>query len=701
MRQKLSRLLSVVIVFLMLFTTESLSVIVSADSEASYIADFRVVTDKKSVAAGDYVNVSVNLTTNYEIAGMQFPLIYDSTAFEVQSVDFVGQMASGSYLCNKNLNVNESAYKRNNNPGYWTSASVMDKYKIAFVSWAWDSTYSSVQLSSEETIVSFVFKAKKNITDISGFVFISMDFLKTSSCPGGLFFCARLIQSDPLKMADKGQSIRVNYSYSDDIICVNHTYEIVTVKPSCSEGGYTERTCSVCGESQIYDLVESLGHDWGAWLEIKAATETEAGIEERCCSLCGSTEQRELVQPEKSVTNSITVIRGTASMKSYKGEEYVAITMTPGRTVTGLYKDMVDGGTVELVDVVGTIQDRAGDYVAYQSQNKTNPVATMKVTYADGTTEKYPVVFELYEMEREIDLDISKNIRPIRGKVSLAEDAKGEYILVEMLEGQSSVGVYKATTDGSATATLDGAEGVLTEKEKLYIFYGSQNTFNPEGRLTVTEADDSQSTYRVVFKLYEMDPYVNAAKGLRPVRGAVTFDDDGTIRIKMTSGQTSVGLYKTMANGATFEIVDANGRVTNNPSSLMFYMTNNTANITATMVFTLPDGTTKEQKIIFDMGLASDPDPLTYLKPVRGTVSYQNDGTEDYIEVKADLLSTGVGIKKDCLIKYTITDIDGIMTENDSRYYVYKSQNPDGMTANINFEQSDGSYKTYKVKFVF
>ncbi len=401
-----------------------------------------------------------------------------------------------------------------------------------------------------------------------------------------------------------------------------------------------------------------------------------------------------------TVEANLKTIRGTTSIKSYKGEDFIAVSITEGKTATGFYKEMVDGGTVSLCEIQGTVQDLGDRYVAYQSQNMTNPTAIMTVIFADGTVESYDVVFELYEMEREISFNPTEKIKPIRGAVSMGTDAKGEYILVEMLEGQSSVGVYKSSLDGTS-ATLDGAEGKFTEQEKLYIFYGSQNTINPEGRLAVTEADGSVKTYRIVFKMYEMDPYVNAAKGLRPVRGAVTFDDDGTIRIKMTKGQKSVGLYKTMANGATFQIVDANGRVTNNPSSLMFYMTTNTANITAKIIFTLPDGTTKEQKIIFDMGLASDPDPLTYLSAVRGSVSYQNDGTEDYIEVKANALSTGVGLYKDCLVKYTITDADGIMTENDSRYYIYKSQNPDGMTANIKFLQSDGSYKTYKVKFVF
>ncbi len=395
-------------------------------------------------------------------------------------------------------------------------------------------------------------------------------------------------------------------------------------------------------------------------------------------------------------TSCLKIIRGSASIKTYKGEEYVAITVTPGKTGAGIYTEMTNGGTVEIIDAYGNIQDRSTSYVAYQSQNKTNPVATMKITDADGSTETVPVVFELYEIEREISFKASSKIKAIRGKVSQGTDEKGEYILIEMVEGQSSVGVYKASLDGT-TATLDGAEGIFTEQEKLYIFYGSQNTFNPEGRLTVTEADGSTKTYRVVFKLYEMDPYVSAAKGLRPIRGAVLVEADDTIRIKMTKGQTSVGLYKTTANGTTFRIVDANGRLTNNPSSLMFYMTNNVANITAKIIFTLPDGSTKEQKIIFDMGLSENPDPLEYLTAVRGSVSYK----DDYIEVKANAGSSGVGLNKECLVKYTITDVNGVMTENDTRYYVYKSQNPDGVTANINFLQSDGSFRTYTVKFVF
>ena len=41
-----------------------------------------------------------------------------------------------------------------------------------------------------------------------------------------------------------------------------HSYETVVTAPSCTEGGYTTYTCSVCGNSYIADETEALGHDY-------------------------------------------------------------------------------------------------------------------------------------------------------------------------------------------------------------------------------------------------------------------------------------------------------------------------------------------------------------------------------------------------------------------------------------------------------
>ena len=489
---------------------------------------------------------------------------------------------------------------------------------------------------------------------------------------------------------DKSEYAVINAEiYVGEVEVHTHDYNAVVTAPDCQNKGYTTYTCE-CGDTYVDDYVNVVDHNFSEWTADGSALT-------RTCSYCGKTEQK--FADDSQVKSLLKLIRCTASLKTIGGEEYVALTLTPGKTAAGIYIAMNDGGTVEITDINGNVQCLADRYVAYLSQNMSNPTAVITFNLADGTSYTYPVVFELYDMELVIDFDPAKVIKPIRGKVSLASDGRGDYIVVEMVEGQSSVGIYKASLDGSIVTFID-AEGMYTEQEKLHIFYGSQNDFNPEGRVSIT-TDGVTKTYRILYKLYETDPYVNIGKGLRPIRGAVYTQADGTIRIKMTSGQTSVGLYKTTANGTTFVIKDENGKLTNNPSSLMFYQSNNVANTTATIVFTMPDGTEQERKIVFDMGLEDDPDPIVYLEAIRGTVTCYNDGTEDIVEVKAEAGSTGVGLRKDCFVDYDLIDIDGVMAENDSRYYFYKSQNPDGATGHISVLQKDGSYKTYTLKIVF
>ena len=43
---------------------------------------------------------------------------------------------------------------------------------------------------------------------------------------------------------------------------VEHSYESVTTAPTCTDSGYTTHTCSVCGHSYTDTAVEALGHSW-------------------------------------------------------------------------------------------------------------------------------------------------------------------------------------------------------------------------------------------------------------------------------------------------------------------------------------------------------------------------------------------------------------------------------------------------------
>ena len=43
-----------------------------------------------------------------------------------------------------------------------------------------------------------------------------------------------------------------------------HICQIFLVEPTCTEGGFTTYTCTVCGDSYVFDETAALGHDWKA-----------------------------------------------------------------------------------------------------------------------------------------------------------------------------------------------------------------------------------------------------------------------------------------------------------------------------------------------------------------------------------------------------------------------------------------------------
>ncbi len=179
---------------------------VNAADESDYVAEFVIRTDKQSVRKNEDVTVSVNLKTNYYICSMSLPVIYDCDAFTLQNTSdsvssfltFTGKMAE-NYFTNGTWKSPETFYKkRNSNTEYWSQAEVMAKYKIAFASWSADTSISSemVMLEKEETVVKFVLKANKDIEDMSGLIFISKDFQKTSSSQQGILFAGRCTQKE-------------------------------------------------------------------------------------------------------------------------------------------------------------------------------------------------------------------------------------------------------------------------------------------------------------------------------------------------------------------------------------------------------------------------------------------------------------------------------------------------------------------------
>ena len=67
---------------------------------------------------------------------------------------------------------------------------------------------------------------------------------------------------------------------------LGHSYDFVVTDPTCTEGGYTTYTCSVCDHSYVADETDALNHDMVVD-PAKAPTCTETGLEEGShCSRC-------------------------------------------------------------------------------------------------------------------------------------------------------------------------------------------------------------------------------------------------------------------------------------------------------------------------------------------------------------------------------------------------------------------------------
>ena len=240
MNKKLCKILSVFLLTVMLFSAGLSAITSNAASESDYTATFRIATDKTSVVKDDLVTVSVLLKTNYYIYTMSLPVIYDASLFAIQNtsstnlksfLSFKGAMAS-NYTTNGNWKSPDTFYtSRNSNVSYWSKQATKDQYKIAFATWTANSSISTkaVKLTNEETIVTFVLKAKASATDISEKIFISNDFQKTKTFSAGILFAGRNDGSTFDSQTFKAVGQTIKYDGKTPIVAEEPTSSAVSI----------------------------------------------------------------------------------------------------------------------------------------------------------------------------------------------------------------------------------------------------------------------------------------------------------------------------------------------------------------------------------------------------------------------------------------------------------------------------------------
>lgn len=74
-----------------------------------------------------------------------------------------------------------------------------------------------------------------------------------------------------------------------------HSYTSTVTPATCTEGGYTTHTCSLCGHSYISDETDPNGHNLsGEWVTVTEPTCTAKGSQQTNCLNCGETVTRSI-----------------------------------------------------------------------------------------------------------------------------------------------------------------------------------------------------------------------------------------------------------------------------------------------------------------------------------------------------------------------------------------------------------------------
>ncbi|MBR6568057.1 MAG: leucine-rich repeat domain-containing protein, partial [Clostridia bacterium] len=86
---------------------------------------------------------------------------------------------------------------------------------------------------------------------------------------------------------------------------LEHSYKSVVTAPSCTNGGYTTYTCSVCKYAYKANETAKLGHNMGDFIVVEQPSCTENGLEIAECSRCDYSEVNELSATGHNYQNGV------------------------------------------------------------------------------------------------------------------------------------------------------------------------------------------------------------------------------------------------------------------------------------------------------------------------------------------------------------------------------------------------------------
>lgn len=90
-------------------------------------------------------------------------------------------------------------------------------------------------------------------------------------------------------------------------------YYSIILRPTCTKGGHTEKTCTLCGDQVLADETPATGHTWDEGTQLLAPTCVDEGAMQFACLACDETYQQSVAPTGKHTVVNAPAVDSTCS----------------------------------------------------------------------------------------------------------------------------------------------------------------------------------------------------------------------------------------------------------------------------------------------------------------------------------------------------------------------------------------------------